>query len=299
MPKMTKATLRCLKTLYKTGSIVESSLSDQMKELMSDYCDTRKWFERTPKGRGYKYVLINAEKVRPKLKNFIEKHWRGAFDSVTIANNPTVQNVLNHSDSKATKYPTNGLAFLAGKGKVEVNGKVQDLQALTAQLETCCIGIPIQQLKADKLCFVENYNGVFDRVKVFFEKEYEEGYVFVHVYGRIGESFLQRISANEILIAPDYDYVGLGEYLRCKKTFKKTKLFVPVNYETIYAGHKSELNPNQSYPKEVRESNEPLVVRIRTQLNKNRAFLEQQAILAHNLAERAGYCTCKHNSTIN
>ena len=296
---MREANLKCLKVLYETGHIVESKIpgNSAMKGIIADCC-TLGWLEKQWAGRGNRYVLKDAKEVRPKLKKFIERRCPGAFAPVAIADNPTAQNVLNHSNSKAKKSPTNGLAFLAGKGKVEVNGNVLNLQALTAQLGTFCIGMPIQQLKADKLCFVENFNGAFDCVKVFLAKAYEEGYVFVHLYGRIGEPFLKRVSGNQILIAPDYDYIGLKEYLRCKAIFPQTKLFVPANYDAIYAGHKTKLKAKQTYPERVRHSKDPWVVHIRTQLNQNGAFLEQQGIIGHILAERKGSCTCKDKNTI-
>jgi len=294
---MKQANLQCLKKLYEIGHIVKSELprNTEMKGIIDEYC-TLGWLEKQWAGRGTRYVLKDTEKVRTAFKKLIENQGKRKF--VAIANNPTAENVVNYSNSKAKKSPTNGLAFLAGKGKVEVNGKAIDLPALTAQLGTFCIGMPIQQLKANKLFFVENFNGAFDCVKVFLPKAYEEGYVFVHVYGRIGEAFLKRVSANKILIAPDYDYVGLQEYLRCKAIFPKTELFVPVNYDTIYAGHKSELKAKQAYFKEVKESDDPWVVHIRRQLNQNGAFLEQQGIIGHMLAESEGYCTCKAKNTI-
>lgn len=107
-------------------------------------------------------------------------------------------------------------------------------------------------------------------------------YVFIHTYGRIGKSTIVKIQAKDVLVFPDYDFVGLKDYLLVKSIFSDAKLFVPDNYEILFANKSKDIKTKQGREQQpsrrVLESNEEIVVKIRTDIFRDRRYLEQQAL---------------------
>jgi hypothetical protein len=95
---------------------------------------------------------------------------------------------------------------------------------------------------------------------------------------------VRKISAEAILVFPDYDFKGLHSYLLVKGVLPKTELYVPNNYDTLFETKsrtiKTRQGREQQPSKQVLESKEDIVIRIRTDIFRNKRYLEQQAIFA-------------------
>ena len=84
------------------------------------------------------------------------------------------------------------------------------------------------------------------------------------------------MNVEQFLFCPDYDYTGLNDYLRCKKTANFTELYFP-NIEILKKA-KKEIKVGQKIPKEVINSTDENVKLIVEQLQKTNLFLEQEKL---------------------
>ncbi|MBK9733428.1 MAG: hypothetical protein IPO92_00090 [Saprospiraceae bacterium] len=114
------------------------------------------------------------------------------------------------------------------------------------------------------------------------EKTISREYTFIHIYGRIGIENLKSIETNEILFCPDYDFVGLNEYLKMKSIYPNTKLFFPDNYDKLFKEFskplkKEKWNGATAHNTSV-ASQEEIVSKVCKQLLETKYFLEQQII---------------------
>jgi hypothetical protein len=132
-------------------------------------------------------------------------------------------------------------------------------------------------LETNKVCFVENLDSY-----LLAEQVIDNEFVFIHTYGGIGKSVVNKVTAKEILIFSDYDFKGLHTYLMVKSFWANTKLFVPENYNSLFENKsrtiKTKQGREQQPSKEVLASEEEVVVKIRTDIFKNKRYLEQQAL---------------------
>ena len=112
------------------------------------------------------------------------------------------------------------------------------------------------------------------------EKLLGKEYLLAHKYGRIGTASISMIKAKEVLVFVDYDFNGLDEYLRIKKVFENTKLFVPSNYNELFQKHSASLKGNKAkMSKAVKTSDDSTVVNIREQVARSNRFLEQETLI--------------------
>ena len=267
-----------LRTLYIKGEVpasrqVPKSLASQLENLQY-----AKIIVLQRAGRGKKYVVQQPQDFEEWLLHNAEE----VLYERKIEDNPWAESIANKKDSKKAKSDKEyTLVFLKGNCHAQINGKQVDVQALSNTWG--CFGLPLKNLEVSKVCFVENYNGAFDRIATFLRAPYEQGYLFIHAYGRIGKKFLQKIKAEQVLFAPDYDYIGLDEYLKCKEILVQTQLYIPEYYETLYQKYSTSLQKEskkgQIPTTRVLQSKDPVIIRIREDLVRHRRFLEQQAIV--------------------
>jgi hypothetical protein len=263
-------------TLLKYFQILktEKLLSSQVPKALLDSTDFQNMLDseiimRLSVGRGYVYEL-NEEK-RQVFENWFTKKFPNAGIEVT----DRASSIAKFKDSKKSKGKS-VIVFLKGNKHVQINNETIDLKEYTHKFGFfACV---LESLETEKLCFVENKENFLQAEKVISQE-----YVFIHSYGRIGKSLLEKIQTNEVLVFSDYDYIGLNEYLKCKSVFENTSFFVPENYDLLFEKYAKEIMLNrkkgQKASKNVLASQDETVLRICQDLQTKQKFLEQESLL--------------------
>lgn len=222
--------------------------------------------ERATNG-GTVYVVSKKEE----LQKYFLKH----FPNPVSENKTSFQNVRTFRDTKARAKESQRIVFLRGEQTVEANQKQIQLAEFTDNFKL--FSFQLHNLKAEKICFIENLDCFMVAEKII-----PQEYVYMHTYGRIGKELLQKIEVKEFLFFPDYDFVGLNEYLTVKNTFPNTTLFFPKNYDLLFNKYPKALkkkNDKEQQPSQlVLQSDEAIVVKIKNQLLETKHFLEQQIL---------------------
>jgi len=236
--------------------------SDEFKNLLDSKIIS---VEKIGRGKTYKVVDDNA------FVKFLNKR----FPHVHYSEITKVSNVAKYRNSKAERTQNSNIVFFRANKKVEINNQIVDLEYFTSNfgLFSC----NLENLKTDKLCFVENLDTF-----LIVEKLLTFDFVFIHTYGRVGKKLLNKISTNEMIVFSDYDYVGLNEYLTFKEKFENAIFYMPTNYDKLVAMYSKSLKTknkqNQIPSAKVVNSKDEIVIKIREQLFRTNQFLEQQSI---------------------
>lgn len=186
-----------------------------------------------------------------------------------------IGNIGTYRNTKAGKRISQNVILVRGFKNITINSEIVELEKFTNLFGT--FSAQVNKLETDKICIVENLDSF-----LLTEKVIDKEFVFIHTYGGLGKSVLNKFKAKEILIFPDYDYKGLQNYLMVKKVFPKAEIFIPKNYEELFKTYsrtiKTKQGREQNPSKEVKESVDENVVKIRTDIYKSKRFLEQQAL---------------------
>jgi len=190
-----------------------------------------------------------------------------------------ISNIHTFRNTKAGKRESQSVILIRGFKQVKLNGINVDLRKYTKQFGT--FSTKLESLLTDKVCFVENLDSY-----LLAEEVIGDEFVYIHTYGGIGRPTVSKVTAKEILVFPDYDFKGLHNYLLVKSVFSFSKLFVPSNYIELFATEsrtiKTKHGREQQPSREVKESEEEIVIKIRTDIYKTKHFLEQQALFKRN-----------------
>jgi len=210
-----------------------------------------------------------------KNKESLEKYFTDKYPKENGNIYTAIGNVNSFRNTKAGKRESQNVILIRGQETVLLNGIETDLNKYTDIYGT--FSATLKSLEAKKVCFVENLDSY-----LLAEQVIMKGFVFIHTYGGIGKSVVNKINAKEILVFPDYDFKGLHNFLLVKSVFPNTKLFIPNNYENLFETRsrtiKTKQGREQQPSKQVLESQEEIVVKIRTDIFKHKKFLEQQAV---------------------
>lgn len=216
---------------------------------------------------GGSYVLTDKENLQLYFNNKFPQELQNSFSAVG--------NISTYRNTKAGKRASQNVMLIRGFKNIIINANTVELEIFTKQFGT--FSAQVNQIETDKICIVENLDSFLQAEKVV-----GKTFVFVHTYGGLGKSVLKKIKAEEILIFPDYDYKGLHNYLMVKSVFPNTKLFLPKNYEELFKRYsrtiKTKQGREQNPSKEVKDSIDEDVIKIRTNIYKTKRFLEQQAL---------------------
>ena len=218
--------------------------------------------------KGSGWIVYSSQKEN--LNQFIKTK----FPEEAIEENTKTSNIKAFRNSKAAKTESKRIVFFRGSKICLINNEEVDLSYYDEKFGL--FTTRLDDLKVDKLCFVENLDSFLKAEQVI-----SSDYVFIHAYGRIGKKLLQRITANEILVFSDYDFVGLREYLTIKSHCKNTRFFIPENYDKLFKTFSRKLSihkEKQTVSNIVANSKEEMVIKIREQVLKTQYFLEQEAI---------------------
>jgi len=230
--------------------------------------ETAKFIElKTAANKGKFYEVVNEE-------NLVQ-HFKNSFPNEVSDRFTAIQNAKSLRDSKGRKKESQRIVLLRGSNTIVANHSELDLSEQTKKFNV--FAIQLNQLKTDKLCFVENLDCF-----MVAEKTISRNYTYIHIYGRIGIENFRNIETNEILFCPDYDFVGLNEYLKMKSIYPNTKLFFPDNYDKLFKEFSKPLKKKngmeQQPTTQVLQSQEEIVSKVCKLLLETKYFLEQQII---------------------
>jgi hypothetical protein len=210
-----------------------------------------------------------------KNKPALKKYFSDKFPDDNESSFTAIGNVNSLRNTKAGKRESQSVVLIRGQKKVLLNNVETDLAKFTGTYGT--FSAVLRCLKTDKVCFVENLDSYF-----LAEQVISNDYVFIHTYGGMGKSVIGKVEAQEILIFPDYDFKGLHNYLMVKSIFENCKLYVPDNYQILFETKsrtiKTRQGREQQPSKQVLESVEEIVIKIKADIFKYKKFLEQQAL---------------------
>jgi 5S rRNA maturation endonuclease (ribonuclease M5) len=210
-----------------------------------------------------------------KKKDDLETYYKNKFPEELKNEMSSIDNVNAFRNTKAAKRESQNVILICGNQKIILNDIETDLQYFTGNFGT--FSTVLKSLIAEKVCFVENLDSY-----LIAEKVIDNQFVFIHTYGGMSKSVVNKIQAKEIMIFPDYDFVGLNNYLIIKDVFPNTKLFIPKHYEELFKTKsrpiKTKQGREQQPTKRVLGSKDEFVVKIREDIFKYKQFLEQQAI---------------------
>ncbi len=201
------------------------------------------------------------------------------FPSSVVSKISRAENIRLLRNSKGRKTDSNSVVFLKGDATIQLNGETVDLN--TYSKKHGLFSTVLSSLICEKLCFVENLYSF-----LYANKTIPNDYIFLHSYGRIGSDLLDKIDAKDILVFSDYDFVGLNEYLTVKKRFLQAVFFLPENYDDLFRKFSKPMNNSDSKgqkpSKQVKNSTDRIVVKIREQLYNEKFFLEQEILTFEN-----------------
>ncbi len=133
------------------------------------------------------------------------------------------------------------------------------------------------------LIFVENSYAAFYPQKCF-GRHAPEG-VYWYYQGRLSQVLLewacQQTISGDIFHAPDYDLVGLDEYLRYKEHFgDRVSLLVPPQLEKLLKKHGLKRGLESGRPRRrIESSNDPEVLSLYQLLRDNEGTFQQEGFL--------------------
>jgi hypothetical protein len=258
-----------IQRLLIEGKIAVSSIADSIK-LTGDFetLINAGFIQHHP-------AITGGGSIHVKNKDALEKYFLSKFPGEGANTFTAISNVNEFRNSKAAKRESQNIILLRGYHNVSLNGIEVDLKTYTQTFGT--FSAVLKTLDTPMICFVENLD-----CYLLAEKVLGHDYVFIHTYGGLGKGVVRKMKANKILVFPDYDYKGLHNYLLVKSVFKETELFIPHDYDTMFKGKsrtiKTKDGREQQPSKLVMESSEETVVKIRTEIFKEKKYLEQQAI---------------------
>lgn len=222
---------------------------------------------RTANNKGKFYDVVELEKLKEYFKNKFPNEITGVYTGS--------QNAKTFRDSKGGRKESQRIILLRGFNHIIANDLSIVLSEFTNNFNV--FSIQLNQLKVDKLCFIENLDSFMKA-----EKTISKDFTYIHCYGRISINNFKNIQAQEILFCPDYDFVGLSEYLKMKSIYPNTKLYLPSDYDQLYKSYSKPLkkkNGREQRPTEqILKSTELCVKNICEQLMETKHFLEQQII---------------------
>lgn len=244
-----------LKIEPQTESSVKSILKTNYFKMLIDTSIVL----RTAKGRGANYTVLKEKE----FEQFLSNHYTEIEGEET-----RITNAVKYNNSKV-RSKGEQIVLLRGFGITEINNQQVDLEFYTKTFGV--FSTQLESLKSKKLCYIEN-------LKCFLiaEKLLGKDYVFLHPYGRPSKELIQKLIVEKFMFCPDYDYTGLNDFLRCKKTLSFTELYFP-SIEILKKA-KKEIKVGQKISKEVLNSTEENVKLIVEQLQKTNRFLEQEKL---------------------
>lgn len=264
--------LRCWQQLQASGHIARSQVptgvrkSAALAQLLN--AEIVAW-QRQGNGK----VLRLVEPVL--LAEYVAIHFPG---NELAATPDSFSNLQRYRSTKAASRQTKQVLLLRGNDSVILNGQSVDLGYWTRQMG--CMAAVQPELKADKVCVVENLD-CFLRA----EDVLGDNWVLLHPYGRLGKDSLTKLQATTLLHFGDYDFTGLDEYLRLRQQHPHAQLYLPQQLEELWQRYATPIKTGAVPTKRLQQCTLAEVHAVMTLLASTHRFLEQQALFVDTNAE--------------
>lgn len=252
-------------TKFKNNKIAKKPIpktilnSSNFKTLVSS-----KIIESVQRGKSYIGIL-----KQDSYENFYLKK----YPNPNIDVKTEVDNQKKFRDTKATPIKKDRIIFIRGFKDIIVNDIKLNLSKITQEHQL--FSTVLQNLKTQKICFVENLQPFLNA-----EKLLGKDFVYIHFYGRLPrKDVLKTIECEEYLHFGDYDSLGLSEYLKACEIYSNSKLFIPNNFEYLSNKYPKKRKEKDTIHKNVKKSKKPEVIKIREQFKRTGKYLEQQIIM--------------------
>ena len=233
--------------------------SSTFKALVSS-----KIIEPIQRGKGYIEVLNEIK--------FNEFYLR-KFPNPNIKIKTEIDNQKKFKNTKATPINKDRVIFIRGFKNIIVNDKEINLNQTTQEYQL--FSTVLQNLKTQKICFVENLQPFLNADKLL-----GKDCVYIHFYGRFPKKeILEKIKCKEYLHFGDYDFVGLSEYLRASTIYKNSKLFIPDNFDYLFDKYSTKRKKKDTFFSNVKETTQVEIIRIANKIKNSNHILEQQIIM--------------------
>ena len=205
-----------------------------------------------------------------------EAFYANAFPNPDIEVLNETDNQMKFKNTKATNIDKERVIFIRGAHSISINNEEIDISYHTREFGL--FSSVLKSLRAEKICFVENLESFLKA-----EELLGDDYTYIHFYGRLPkEQTLRKIECSEYLHFGDYDYVGLSEFERASMVFPIASLYMPNDFDAIFKKYAKERKERDTAYKNVLQSTNKDVIRVRELLNTN-LFLEQQVLFGSDL----------------
>jgi len=129
--------------------------------------------------------------------------------------------------------------MLRGFCTIKIDNNIINLQDYTEKFQL--FACSTTKIEVASICIVENLDTFLVAEKLLGKK-----FVFLHKYGRIGKEAISILHAKGVLVFVDYGFNGLEEFLRIQEIVDHAKLYIPENYEELFAKYSKSLTNNKA-----------------------------------------------------
>ena len=259
---MNQTDFRTYKRLKEDSFLSEKTIpktvlsSSQFKGLVASLI-----LEKIKSGRGFRYEIKKVSEFESFFKTYFPEDIEVKSKS---------DNVRKFRNSKTQKTVSMPIFMLRGFETIKVNDKELNLDDYTKKFQLFACNA--EKIEAKRICIVENLDTF-----LVAEKLLSKSFVFLHKYGRIGKESLSCLFTNQLLVFVDYDFNGLEEFLRIKEVFGFAELYIPENYDELFAKYSQSLKGNKAeMTNRIKNSSDCDIIKIRESIIRNNRFLEQQ-----------------------
>ena len=271
---------RKVRELLENGSLTKSECSQALLDLLSPLIDTGvlSWLRR---GAGQRLVISQREP----FKQFIAQTFPHAD---TTADDPRVQGIASYRDSKSISAGTMEIVCVRAWSDDALRHAGEPTRAGTL---TEAHGVfsfflgPASDYTLHGSCALVENRAFFSG----FEKLHLKVAVAIYGCGRVSDHVLDWLgqpeqSASSILHCPDYDPVGLNDYMRLKNRLgDRVSLFLPQDLEELFGrfSKRALLFPPQSQAMllNLREVDDESVKKVVVLMDRYGGGLEQESLL--------------------
>jgi hypothetical protein len=281
-----RSTIKWLTKLIEDGYIVYSQTSNNIKNEIQHLVDCDIIIYKR-KGNGGRFVLNGEES----LKEMLKTRYPDLF--LEFSSPPRAEAARRFRNTKLAKLDTPAIINLRSFGNDKWDNGIETLE----------VGKLTKSFGVAGLCISENDNwttntpvGLIENKEPFFNCDCFWGTPlcsqFIYYKGWLNQKFIDWLQkkkrAPEIIIFPDYDPVGLSNFLKLRNSLgRSVKLAIPQNIEELIQkyGNEKILKNNVQYISELTNSKNTQVINIVKIMQKYGRALEQELCLNHEIVQ--------------
>ncbi len=228
-------------------------------------------------GRGSRYVLVDSNSVQKLLE---ATGYHGSTDDLT----PKAEAVSRHGDAHAGKDDSI-LIQISVKGEDiywRKNGKAVDIKTIVKKCGIASIVIRSEDVwrTNSPIALVENIDLLIYSKKYFAQIPFQGNILYYAGWaGARTIEWLKKQPYAPQIIFPDYDFVGLKNYLKLKKSFPELQIYIPDQLSELirrFGSKKKFVKQSQKYSL---EQNDDGVRSVHSLMQQYGKCLDQESLL--------------------